>query len=485
MSSRTSSVATRTSCEEESCAEESTQPEEAKLTPAQKRKQEAEEKLRKIKERQALHRELPDHDFVTKMAQLSRGRPAHPSWDEIPRKRRRISHVLREKKSAHNTRSIRTPRPKETPAPKGALVGASTSGQDHVPTLGPLIGLPTEIRDEILRYILIWPEDIMLFCGWTRVFPRSRPRLDLSILYTCRLLRDQGLRILYGENQFAYHSRDPRLSHSHSAPVLEKVFIDGMVPIDKYGHLVRYIVLKMDASRICQSQNRQNLEKAILKFLPCGGLAHPPNIHTVTLDIPAQCSSDPRAWSRKLFNKEESSIPDEVRSPESYEVLICRSLQRGSRIHNAILKIQAQWVRVLARDYRGLCWETKIDMRYYAKDEHMKHEHMALRRNEKKWWDMLDNTDDRDHQENKAGSDTDYRPKDVQAMEKLWDREVRKAVARLGNLSKHVEALATEQLGPASERKYWKLLDAPRSGTNRLRDRRTERTWNWLDGIQC
>lgn len=475
MPSRTPSAAKSTGVAAKPRTKKSARPEEAEPTPAQKRREEIEEKLRKMRERQALHRELPDHDFVSKMAQLSRGRPAHPSWDESPNKRRRIGHTLEKKKSAQNARSTKVSRSKKPPSPSGALVSASTSGQDHVPTLGPLIGLPAEIRDEVLRYILIWPEDIMLFCGWSRVFPRSRPRLDLSILYTCRLLKDQGLRILYSENQFVYDSRDPKRSNSHSAPVLEKVFTNGMVPIDKYGHLMRYVTVKVDRSRIGFLEHRQNLEKAILKFLPCGGLAHPVNIHTLTLDIPAV-----RTCHLMLYTESERLIARDLkRCSESDDVLICQYLWRGSRFHRALLKIRAQWVRVLARDVDGLCWETKIDMRYYAKDEQMKLEHMALKGSEKKR-DTFNNADDRSLQENRAGTAC-YRTKDVQAMEKVWDREVKKAVARLGNLSEHVKALATEQLCPASKRKYWKLVEGP--GTNRLGERAIL-TRKWLDNVQ-
>ncbi|KAJ8113279.1 hypothetical protein ONZ43_g5190 [Nemania bipapillata] len=334
-------------------AKKSARSEGAELTPAQKQKEERRETLQRIKQRQALCREAPselvDNSFISEETLVIRKRPAYPSYDESHDRREKVGHGPKAKKRARRVPWVKDPGLEKPFSPPDPPVGTSPRDLDPIHAAGKFGKLPTELRDQILRYLLVWPHDIPVLYSWERAYPRSRPRLDLSIMYTCRVLRDQGLKILFGENRFEYDVRDPVASHDHTSPVLEKVFGNTVVPINEHGHLIRHIKIKVDRSRIHFNDHRQKFDNSILKFLPGGGLAHKSNLYTVTLEVPAVRNYD----------------VDSLRKPD--KVPIGRYLQQDSRFINALFKLRVQWVRVLAWDLYEECWETKVDMRDYVK----------------------------------------------------------------------------------------------------------------------
>ncbi len=240
------------------------------------------------------------------------------------------------------------------------------------------------------------------------------------------MLRDQGLRILFGENQFTYDLRDPAASHSHTHTVLDRVFGNSVVPINEYGHLIRHIRVKVHRSRLHFNEHRLNFERAILKFLPGGDLARPANLHTLTLEVPAVCNDD---------------LELDSTTQEPNEVPICRYLREGSRVGDALFKIRPQWLRVLAWDRFNKCWETEFDLRYFHKDEQMRLEYTTLGDDKKD--STVDITNDQRTARDR-GAATRYRTKDVEAMEKLWDRKVENAMAGLRNLAWRIERLAID-----------------------------------------
>ncbi|KAI0969692.1 hypothetical protein F4678DRAFT_437935 [Xylaria arbuscula] len=247
------------------------------------------------------------------------------------------------------------------------------------------------------------------------------------------MLRNQGLRILFGENQFKYDLRDPSPSHGHTYPVLDQVFGDSVVPINEYGHLLRFIKIKVDRFRMHFNEHRRSFERALLKFLPGGDLAHPANLHTLTLEVPALCNDD-------LNADPETQQPDEVP--------ICWYLRQGSMVGDALFKIRTQWVRVLACDRYDKYWETEFDLRYFHKDEQLR----------------LDSAADKTGTQNTSTDPhavTSYRTKDVEAMEKRWDREVEDAVAGLRNLAWRIEMLATDPEFVVNQAGLWGPVDSP------------------------
>ncbi|KAI1429548.1 hypothetical protein F5Y12DRAFT_411257 [Xylaria sp. FL1777] len=435
--------------------EESAGFEERELTPAQKKRgkreerEEREKKLRKAKKRQVRCRETPALIEGSKSALRevlsTYKRPAYPAYDDSPRKRRKVNQRPKVMRLVRRASCASKPRLNKSPSPSPA----STSTLDQLLDPRSFTDIPTEIIDEILRYILLWPHDIVVFNGWSRVFPRSRPRLNLSILYTCQMLRDQGMRVLYGENKFEYNLRDPSASHHHTEPVLDMVFANSVVPINEYGHLIRYIKIKVDRSRLHFEEYRQNFERAILKFLPGGDLARPANLHTLTLEVPALRNCD-------LHNFLEPAPTEQ----DPNKVPICRYFQEDSRVGDALFKIPIQWVRVLAWDRDGEGWETEFDLRYFHKDEQMRLEHRGLS-NDKKQSTVCGANNPSFEMD--SGAAISYRTKDVEVMEKLWGRKVEDAVTELRNLAGRIELLANNPDLAVGQLGLWRSVNTPSS----------------------
>ncbi|KAI1117290.1 hypothetical protein F5Y14DRAFT_377432 [Nemania sp. NC0429] len=410
MTSRKSSGQVSTSAATKPPAKRSARSEKAKPTSARSKRQEREETLRKTKKRQARNLEAPsqldDCGLIIDMSLLPQKRPAYPAHDDSPRKQRKVAG----RPSWMEDSELEKPFSPSKPA-----VGTAPRDQDPVTAMGDFAKLPFEIRDEILRYLVLWPEDMVVFAGWELVYPRSRPRLDLSILYTCRVMRDQGLRILFGENVFHYDLRDPATSHEHTYPVLEKVFEKCKVPMKEYGHLIRHIKVKVDRNRFDLSHDRCFFEDAILKFLPGRGLSQAVNLHTVTLEVSAVAV-------RHL------NSPSKTRGCD--DVPICQYLRRGSRISNALLKLRVQWVRVLAWDRFQKRWETNVDMRHFVQYEQMKLEHNTL--------NNKCGTPDGDNDQSVLGDKVPA----ISSMEELSAQRARKAMAGLHSLDWRIQGLA-------------------------------------------
>ncbi|RYP79810.1 hypothetical protein DL769_002755 [Monosporascus sp. CRB-8-3] len=229
--------------------------------------------------------------------------------------------------------------------------------RDHDPiaSMGAFGKLPAEIRDEVFRRVLVWPRDIRVLRGWTLVFPRQRPRLaaGLALLRTCEVLRLQGMRILYGENTFLYLIRDPSDAHPATRPVLRGVYGNSVIPVDRYGHLIRRVKVVVEANRMCGREYRDNFIKAVTKFE--GGLAIPATLRTITIEVPALTALD-------LGN-----------GRDPLHVPICNFFSGdGSKVISALKKLNVQYIRVLATDRSARLFEGQIDMRYYADQKHHK-----------------------------------------------------------------------------------------------------------------
>ncbi|RYP66405.1 hypothetical protein DL771_007814 [Monosporascus sp. 5C6A] len=229
--------------------------------------------------------------------------------------------------------------------------------QDHDPiaSMGAFGKLPAEIRDEVFRRVLVWPRDIRVLRGWTLVFPRQRPRLaaGLALLRTCEVLRLQGTRILYGENTFLYLVRDPSDAHPATRPVLRGVYGNSVIPVDRYGHLIRRVKVVVEANRMCGREYRDNFIKAVTKF--AGGLAIPATLRTITIEVPALTALD-------LGN-----------GSDPQHVPICSFFSGdGSKVISALKNLNVQYIRVLATDRTARLFEGLIDMRYCASQKYNK-----------------------------------------------------------------------------------------------------------------
>ncbi|KAI1809070.1 hypothetical protein GGS20DRAFT_386626 [Poronia punctata] len=405
----------------------------------QEKKQRA-DVLRNIKTRYARHCECPTSIEESSIAQVARFPPKrspYPAHDDTYRKRRKMENcsprpLLVEttppgKKNARRKETWdKEPSVEQHTSPYGMLAGSSLAIWNKGGEMGSLGGLPTEIRDEILRYILLWPKEIVVFHGWSYVYPRRRPHLELSILSTCQTLRTEGLRILFGENTFTYHLRNPKRSHKDTKPVIDGVFRHCEVPINEYGHLMRHVKVKVEGNRLGNSDVRGDFERAVFKFLGGHGLKRPATLRTLTFEIPAVRGSDP------------SSHPQDMRQNH---VPICDYLRKDSKVGQALLQLQIQWVYILAQDGEGDWWNSTIDLRYLFKDKQMMIEYTKLNKVKKQ------------KSRNHMGDGNSpivrverplYRPKDVKAMEDHWDCQVARAIAKLHNLSWRIEGLVLD-----------------------------------------
>ncbi|KAL7625089.1 hypothetical protein AAE478_004303 [Parahypoxylon ruwenzoriense] len=304
-----------------------------------------------------------------------------------------------------------------------------------VTALGDLGKLPVEIRDEIFRYNLVSENNIRVLRGWSLVYPRAKPNLDIALLSTCHILRQQGLRILFGENTFLYDIRDPADHLPATDPVLKRVFANSIIPIDLYGHLIRHVKINVPANRLGYD-NMENFAKAIRKFLPGNGLLEPANIHTMTLQLPALRRRD-LGWPYD---------PDKVP--------ICDFVGTASKVREALCGLNIQYVRVLATDREGDTYEYMIDLRYYYKQ---KQEEMAL-------------------------ADSTARPvADAEGQRAYFARQVKNAKTRLYNLPVRLWELAVLGLPKANMvRDYWKMLQKPEEGRP-YRGEERELPSNWRD----
>ncbi|KAI0157710.1 hypothetical protein GGR57DRAFT_510672 [Xylariaceae sp. FL1272] len=308
-------------------------------------------------------------------------------------------------KNWQNDPSLEQPR---SPTDLPVVLHPAGSTNDPAKNLGLFGRLPPEIRDEILRKLLVWPRNILVFRGWSITYPRQRISLPVAILRTCRMLMDQGLRILFGENTFEYDLRDPKNGHSHTMPVIDKVFDKSHIKINDVGHLIRSIKIKVHRNRLGEAEQRQDFERAVFKFLPGGGLKQPANLQTLTLEVPAETMQDLR-------------LPTWREDP--FMVPVAQMLNKhDKRIATGLRDLNVRYIRILARrhdDHKKPqpapnCYEGFIDCEYLR--------HFQAQR--------------------KTDKSGDHLSKDVGAVQKRYEREVRKARSRIMNIGWRIEALA-------------------------------------------
>ncbi|KAI4867234.1 hypothetical protein F4820DRAFT_414232, partial [Hypoxylon rubiginosum] len=332
-------------------------------------------------------------------------------------------------------------------------VGFESTSLNPIKAMGDLGKLPTEIRDKIFRYLLISDRNIMVFNDWSIVYPRMKPKLDVAILRTCKVLHMQGIRILFGENTFLYNIRD--VVKGDLSPGSMSVLYGGcVVPIDKYGHLIRHITIHISPNRLFTA-NVSNFANAIQKFLPDRGLVEPANIHTLTFEIPVK-------------------VGQHSKRPQGS---ICVWDLFGSDVRDALSKLNIQFIRVIGTVKMNLMdhrFHYEIDLRYIHK------------------------------QKQEQNDETKTQHHECPAMKKRIQSMVDTATARLYNIPVRIWELAT--LGPEKanvKKLYWTLssradggavaahppcLDTSWIPRDRLSDLtpklpKDARMATWLDGV--
>ncbi|KAI1138770.1 hypothetical protein F5Y05DRAFT_412643 [Hypoxylon sp. FL0543] len=234
--------------------------------------------------------ELPPHPeddhLVLAATQIpSRKRTANSAYDDrIGFKR------LRRYEEADDEASLfpweQDPSLEQPPMPSDPSPEPEDEGMNPIKALGAFGKLSAEIREEILRYFLICDHEIGTLRGWQIPNVYKRPKLDLAIMFTCKVLHLQGLQILFGENTFVHDVHGDtamrRLAREYYAQ-----FGIRPIPIDTYGHLIRHVKISIPGESL-RMRNAPYFHQAIDKFLPGEGLIEPANLHTLTIDLSAQ-----------------------------------------------------------------------------------------------------------------------------------------------------------------------------------------------------
>ncbi|OTA67417.1 hypothetical protein K449DRAFT_420042 [Hypoxylon sp. EC38] len=277
--------------------------------------------------RQAAKVELPTHPqddlLVIPVTQVPpRKRSANSAYDDRDGIKRR---KLKEDSNSDDELSLlpwkRNRTLEQPPNPFDLGLEFDDQSIDPVEALGAFNKLSAEIREEILRYLLICGKHITVLKGWSFIFPREKPKLDLAIMSTCKVLRLQGLRILFGENTFVYHMCDPYPHHRFSK--FHRFVFGAPIPINQYGHLIRHAGILLPVSRV-STQSPEFFHKAIQKFLPGHGLFEPANLHTLSIIL----------------------LPGRTRPRgDDYETLMTQYLTPATKI---ISSLNVQYVRIVA-----------------------------------------------------------------------------------------------------------------------------------------
>lgn len=117
----------------------------------------------------------------------------------------------------------------------------------------PTLRLPLELRLKIYRLLLLSDQTVRM--KWLSNNPRPTC-LFPAVLRTCRLIHDEAMGVLYGENVFRAHRIDDR---NHNTTSIRRVkFLIGEADPDDADH---------DASMLPKFlKNHPNLEHLVLEF---------------------------------------------------------------------------------------------------------------------------------------------------------------------------------------------------------------------------
>ncbi|KAK8101254.1 uncharacterized protein PG998_007333 [Apiospora kogelbergensis] len=233
------------------------------------------------------------------------------------------------------------------------LANNANDGRADVGITGNFGKLPSEVREEIFKQVLVHDQPISVLRGWSLVYIRDRPRLEAQLLRVCRDFYEVGVPVLYGSNTFHYKNRDPPGSHRDTNAVVNKVFqTPGFtIPIDKYGHLFRNIHVSIEPNRMHSTEIRENVAKALQKFVPGHGLHQPARLRRVIVQVPLQTRGElkmkttPAAGSRDVPSQD--------------------FFKRGSRVFQVLEKLNCQFIEVVGEPKRadGMYFRAVIDRR--------------------------------------------------------------------------------------------------------------------------
>ncbi|KAK8058747.1 hypothetical protein PG994_009195 [Apiospora phragmitis] len=217
------------------------------------------------------------------------------------------------------------------------LANNTSHSRSNLEGLGDFGRLPFEIRAEIFKTVLAHSEPIIVLRGWSLVYIRDRPSLAVQLLRVCRTFYKEGLPALYGDNIFHYKIRDPPGSHRDTNAVVNKVFNDPgfTIPIDKHGHLFRNIQVSIEANRMHSAEIRENVARALQKFVPDHGLHRPAQLRRVIIQVPLHTRGELRMKTTPAAG------PRDVPSADFFK--------RYSRVYQMLENLNCQFIEIVGQ----------------------------------------------------------------------------------------------------------------------------------------
>ncbi|EGO61164.1 hypothetical protein NEUTE1DRAFT_98304 [Neurospora tetrasperma FGSC 2508] len=253
----------------------------------------------------------------------------------------------------------------------------------------PLLMLPFEVREKILRYILVSDKPVYVKRLWTEQVRSIRRNTrgrghggngdkseeeytnKTTILRTSRQMLAEGSLLLYSQNQFVYLLRDPIHAMVDFASMLKEAQkkspkkIEGRnkrkrkadsqyglyeINIAKYGHLLRHLSIELEPNR-SGTQYRELMEQALDvltssdrrgRYLLAGQIVDgkTPRIFLHTLTITVSPENDQGRPGSGSVSKNSSQ---ESRSPYSSAIELFDS---RSLVMHALSRIDTQFLRI-------------------------------------------------------------------------------------------------------------------------------------------
>lgn len=308
--------------------------------------------------------------------------------------------------------------------PKPFDVGLTLQGGDIDPitAMGDFAKFPNEVLDEILGNLLVSENDLRVLFGWSLIFPRGKPNLNVAIMSTCSMLHQQGARVLYGKNTFLYDICDPAVHLLSTTKIWEGIYKTCLIQFNKYGHLIRHAAIHVPSKREGDADVQFMFANAIEKFLPQSNLSKPANLHTLTLKVSALSWPELKVYGYN--NNNNKMVPGAK-----------MFVGHGNQIRTALYDLNVQNVRILAQKENKHVFEHVIELNNHHKLKQMDVEDPVQ-------------TPEQAHERYRQN-----RHEHVQA---------RAERAELYNIPQHVQELAVHGHREANmEEPYWKNLGPP------------------------
>ncbi|KAK3499291.1 uncharacterized protein B0T23DRAFT_13972 [Neurospora hispaniola] len=315
-------------------------------------------------------------------AKRTRNNPPPPPPPPPPPQRRSANRRHADSQAARSFRQVL-----RAPAIDEDVVTA-VSAQDGK-DIFPLLMLPFEVREKILRYILVSDKPVYVKRLWTEQVRSIRRNTrgrgyggngdkseeeytnKTTILRTSRQMLAEGSLLLYSQNQFVYLLRDPIHAMVDFASMLKEAQkkspkkIEGRnkrkrkadsqyglyeINIAKYGHLLRHLSIELEPNR-SGTQYRELMEQALDvltssdrrgRYLLAGQVVDgkTPRIFLHTLTITVSPENDQGRPGSGSVSKNSSQ---ESRSPYSSAIELFDS---RSLVMHALSRIDTQFLRI-------------------------------------------------------------------------------------------------------------------------------------------